>query len=172
MVESMMQTSYPAFSRGVEMARIPKGAVASMLENEATKKTIFLEDATALSSSQMLLSQTLLIAMRREIVSIPSNSCKHFFYNRRIDNSVTYLSRVVFYTRIIEDSQFHICSAASRQKVLFSPIAASLRQQSSGEEISEKKSQSCPVLPSLWRAPPRSSPLPPQLSLASIASRI
>ena len=28
------------------MARIPKGAVASMLEKEATKKTIFLEDFT------------------------------------------------------------------------------------------------------------------------------
>jgi hypothetical protein len=36
--------SYPAFSKGVEMARIPKGAVASMLEKEATKKTIFFDD--------------------------------------------------------------------------------------------------------------------------------
>jgi len=37
---SMMQISYPASSRGVEIARIPSGAVASMLEKEATKKTI------------------------------------------------------------------------------------------------------------------------------------
>jgi hypothetical protein len=40
----MILISYPAFIRGVEIARIPKGAVASMLENEGTKKTIFLED--------------------------------------------------------------------------------------------------------------------------------
>jgi hypothetical protein len=30
----------------VEMARIPRGAVASILEKEATKKTIFLDDLT------------------------------------------------------------------------------------------------------------------------------
>ncbi len=42
----MMRNSYPASSRGVEMARIPNGAVASMLENEATKNTIFFEDFT------------------------------------------------------------------------------------------------------------------------------
>src|SRR5436305_12312096 len=42
----MMQISYPASNRGVEIARIPSGAVASMLEKEATKKTIFLEDFT------------------------------------------------------------------------------------------------------------------------------
>jgi hypothetical protein len=41
-----MQISYPASIRGVEIARIPSGAVASMLEKEATKKTIFLEDFT------------------------------------------------------------------------------------------------------------------------------
>jgi hypothetical protein len=40
----MILISYPAFIRGVEIARIPNGAVASMLENEGTKKTIFLED--------------------------------------------------------------------------------------------------------------------------------
>jgi hypothetical protein len=34
--------------RGVEIARIPKGAVASMLENDGTKNTIFLEDFTRL----------------------------------------------------------------------------------------------------------------------------
>ncbi len=44
MVESMMRMSYPAFSSGVDIARMPRGAVASMLENEATKKTIFFED--------------------------------------------------------------------------------------------------------------------------------
>jgi hypothetical protein len=30
----------------VEIARIPKGAVASMLEKEATKNTIFFDDFT------------------------------------------------------------------------------------------------------------------------------
>jgi hypothetical protein len=38
--------SYPASSSGVEIARIPSGAVASMLENDATKNTIFFEDLT------------------------------------------------------------------------------------------------------------------------------
>src|SRR5215467_3716040 len=40
----MMRISYPAFSSGVDIARMPSGAVASMLEKEATKKTIFFED--------------------------------------------------------------------------------------------------------------------------------
>ena len=44
----MILISYPAFNSGVEIARIPNGAVASMLENEGTKKTIFLEDFTRL----------------------------------------------------------------------------------------------------------------------------
>jgi hypothetical protein len=44
----MILTSYPASSSGVEIARIPNGAVASMLENEGTKKTIFFEDFTRL----------------------------------------------------------------------------------------------------------------------------
>jgi hypothetical protein len=48
-----METSYPALRRGVDMARIPKGAVASMLENEATKKTIFLEEATSVLQSDV-----------------------------------------------------------------------------------------------------------------------
>ena len=43
----MMQISYPASRRGVEMARMPSGAVASMLEKEATKNTIFFDDFTA-----------------------------------------------------------------------------------------------------------------------------
>jgi hypothetical protein len=42
-----MQISYPASSSGVEIARMPSGAVASMLENEATKNTIFFDDFTA-----------------------------------------------------------------------------------------------------------------------------
>jgi hypothetical protein len=42
----MIRTSYPAFNSGVEMARMPNGAVASMLEKEATKNTIFLDDYT------------------------------------------------------------------------------------------------------------------------------
>src|SRR5581483_253925 len=42
----MIAMSYPALSRGVEMARIPSGAVASILEKEATKKTIFFDDFT------------------------------------------------------------------------------------------------------------------------------
>jgi len=41
---SMIRMSYPAFKRGVEMARMPSGAVASILENEATKNTIFFDD--------------------------------------------------------------------------------------------------------------------------------
>src|SRR5579872_6649986 len=44
---SMMQISYPASRRGVAMARIPRGAVASMLEKDATKNTIFFDDFTA-----------------------------------------------------------------------------------------------------------------------------
>ena len=40
-VESMMRTSYPARRSGVDTARIPKGAVASRLENAGKKKTIF-----------------------------------------------------------------------------------------------------------------------------------
>src|ERR1700739_644158 len=42
-----MQISYPASKRGVEIARMPSGAVASMLEKEATKNTIFFDDFTA-----------------------------------------------------------------------------------------------------------------------------
>src|SRR6201997_3786821 len=42
-----MQPSYPASRRGVEIARMPSGAVASMLEKEATKNTIFFDDFTA-----------------------------------------------------------------------------------------------------------------------------
>jgi hypothetical protein len=38
--------SYPASSSGVEIARIPSGAVASILENDATKNTILFEDLT------------------------------------------------------------------------------------------------------------------------------
>src|ERR1700730_5377888 len=41
-----MRISYPASNSGVEMARMPRGAVASMLENEATKNTIFFDDFT------------------------------------------------------------------------------------------------------------------------------
>src|SRR5258708_35363471 len=41
-----MRMSYPASNSGVEMARMPRGAVASMLENEATKNTIFFDDFT------------------------------------------------------------------------------------------------------------------------------
>jgi hypothetical protein len=51
MVESMISTSYPALIKGVEIAKIPNGAVASMLENDGTKKTIFLEDFTRLPLS-------------------------------------------------------------------------------------------------------------------------
>lgn len=40
----MMQISYPASRSGVEIARMPSGAVASMLEKEATKNTIFFDD--------------------------------------------------------------------------------------------------------------------------------
>src|SRR5215831_2765583 len=46
MVESIMRMSYPAFSSGVAMARMPSGAVASTLEQDATKNTIFLDDFT------------------------------------------------------------------------------------------------------------------------------
>jgi hypothetical protein len=42
MVESIKQISYPARSKGVETARIPRGAVASVLEKAGKKKTIFL----------------------------------------------------------------------------------------------------------------------------------
>jgi hypothetical protein len=44
---SIMQISYPAPRRGVEIARMPSGAVASMLEKDATKNTIFFDDFTA-----------------------------------------------------------------------------------------------------------------------------
>ena len=50
-VESIIRMSYPAFNKGVEMARIPRGAVASMLEKEATKKTIFFDDFTGVPFS-------------------------------------------------------------------------------------------------------------------------
>jgi hypothetical protein len=43
-VESMSRTSNPACNNGVATARIPSGAVASILENDATKNTILLED--------------------------------------------------------------------------------------------------------------------------------
>src|ERR1035437_9928211 len=43
MVASMMRTSNPASSSGVEIARSPSGAVASILENDGTKKMIFLD---------------------------------------------------------------------------------------------------------------------------------
>ena len=42
MVESTMQTLYPARSNGVDMARIPSGAVASVLESAEKENTIFL----------------------------------------------------------------------------------------------------------------------------------
>src|SRR5260370_33572837 len=48
MVESMLLILYPAFKRGVEIAKMPNGAVASMLEKEGTKKTIFFEAFTGL----------------------------------------------------------------------------------------------------------------------------
>jgi hypothetical protein len=37
----MILTAYPARSRGVATARIPKGAVASRLEKAGKKKTTF-----------------------------------------------------------------------------------------------------------------------------------
>jgi hypothetical protein len=43
MVESIIQTSKPARSSGVATARIPRGAVASVLEKAGKKKTTFLE---------------------------------------------------------------------------------------------------------------------------------
>src|SRR5580658_378118 len=43
MVESIMRTSYPARSSGVATARMPKGAVASVLVNAGKKKTTFLD---------------------------------------------------------------------------------------------------------------------------------
>jgi hypothetical protein len=46
MVESMIRISYPARSNGVEMASKPSGAVASMLEKEGMKKTIFFDRCT------------------------------------------------------------------------------------------------------------------------------
>jgi hypothetical protein len=46
MVESMMRTSKPARRRGVEIASKPSGAVASMLEKEGMKNTIFLDGFT------------------------------------------------------------------------------------------------------------------------------
>src|SRR6516225_6849573 len=46
MVESMIRTEYPARSNGVDIARSPSGAVASILENDGTKKTIFFESRT------------------------------------------------------------------------------------------------------------------------------
>ena len=42
-VESIMQTLYPARSSGVDTARSPRGAVASWLENAGKKKTTFLD---------------------------------------------------------------------------------------------------------------------------------
>src|SRR5271154_3036736 len=42
----MIRTSYPASNNGVEIAKIPSGAVASMLENDATKNTILFDDFT------------------------------------------------------------------------------------------------------------------------------
>src|SRR5579859_6602797 len=45
-----MQISYPASRRGVEIARMPSGAVASMLEKDATKNTIFFDDFTGVPS--------------------------------------------------------------------------------------------------------------------------
>jgi hypothetical protein len=47
----MIRISYPAFSNGVEIARMPNGAVASMLEKEATKNTIFFDDFTKMPLS-------------------------------------------------------------------------------------------------------------------------
>ena len=50
----MIRTSYPARSRGVEIASSQSGAVASVLANEGKKKTIFLEPFTALSRATQL----------------------------------------------------------------------------------------------------------------------
>jgi hypothetical protein len=70
---SMMQISYPASSRGVEIARIPSGAVASMLEKEATKKTIFFEDFTlSLLVSPQITNDCLPVCL--EIVKTLQNS--------------------------------------------------------------------------------------------------
>src|SRR5690348_5604575 len=46
MVESIRTTLYPALSSGVETARMPSGAVASLLANAGKKNTIFLEPFT------------------------------------------------------------------------------------------------------------------------------
>ncbi len=43
MVESIRLISYPARRSGVDMARIPSGAVASWLEKAGKKKTTFLD---------------------------------------------------------------------------------------------------------------------------------
>src|SRR5258708_4272773 len=50
MVESMILTSYPASIRGVAIAKIPNGAVASMLENDGTKKNDLLRRLHAVTS--------------------------------------------------------------------------------------------------------------------------
>src|ERR1700733_12907979 len=42
----MIRTSNPASNNGVAIAKIPSGAVASMLENDATKNTILFDDFT------------------------------------------------------------------------------------------------------------------------------
>jgi hypothetical protein len=42
-VESISLTSYPARNSGVAIARMPSGAVASVLAKAGKKKTIFLE---------------------------------------------------------------------------------------------------------------------------------
>jgi len=49
-VESIRHTSYPARSKGVATARMPKGAVASELAKDGKKKTILRDLPRAISS--------------------------------------------------------------------------------------------------------------------------
>src|SRR5665213_3500245 len=51
MVESTIVMLYPARSRGVETARMPSGAVASVLANDGKKKTILRERLRGVASS-------------------------------------------------------------------------------------------------------------------------
>jgi hypothetical protein len=44
-VESMRTSLYPALSSGVATARMPSGAVASLLANDGKKKTTFFDIA-------------------------------------------------------------------------------------------------------------------------------
>src|SRR6266404_5952646 len=86
MVESMILTSYPAFMRGVEIAKMPNGAVASMLENEGTKNTIFLEIGVMVES--MILTSYPAFMRGVEIAKMPNDAVASMMENEGTKNTI------------------------------------------------------------------------------------